>query len=110
MRLKSVSVNSACIASGTIRWLRPDYQKPKGASKVQGVLELTEPETKAEIKKTKKRKPWPKTLAEQVRQVEKILVAEGRTLTAKQVAQRFLRAKASTVQEILDTLTDLGRI
>ena len=97
-------------ARGTIRWLRPDYQKPKGAAKVQGGLDLTEaePEKKPAVKK--KREPWPKTLAEQVRQVENILVAEGCTLTATQIAKHFLRAKASTVQEILDTLTDLGRI
>ena len=37
------------------------------------------------------------------------LAAEGR-LPAAQLARRFLRARATTIQEILDTLMALGRL
>jgi len=96
---------------GTIRWLRPDYQKPKaGAAKTQSRLDLPDAAPKSPSAKRKSKLPWPGTLAEQVRAVEAVLVAEGKTLTAEQIARHFLRARTATVQEIMDTLTDLGRI
>lgn len=98
-------------ARGTIRWLRPDYQKPKaGTGKTQSRLDLPDAAPKAKGANRKSKLPWPSSLAEQVRAVESVLVAEGKTLTAEQVARHFQRARTATVQEIMDTLTDLGRI
>ncbi len=98
---------------GTIRWLRPDYQKPKaGGTNTQANLELEEGDEapKPKAKRAAAKQPWPETMAEQVRAVESVVVSAGKALTAEQIARRFRRARTAAVQEILDTLADLGRI
>jgi hypothetical protein len=52
--------------------------------------------------------PWPKDLAEQTRAVRSALAAYGGIVTAADLARHFKNAKASHVEEILDTLVALG--
>ncbi len=114
-------------AKGIVRWLRPDYQKPLFAGEKQSALGLDDAETvgaglprdssgkksrreaapTARASKTKT--AWPKTLAERVRAVERALAAEEKPATAEALTQRFARAKAPDILEILQTLVTLGR-
>lgn len=98
---------------GILRWLRPDYQNPQGGeSKTQTALELTEGEGRGEVGTVKSgsaKVPWPKPLAERIRATEQALHAAGTSVTAADLAKRFLRASEKDVQEILESLVALGR-
>jgi hypothetical protein len=92
-------------ARGQIRWLRPDYQNPAGKAAVakgeQATMNIgpTESTTKA---------PWPKTLPEQIAAVRTTLHDLG-TATPEQVARQFQRARAGSVQPLLESLAALGQ-
>jgi hypothetical protein len=102
---------------GVIRWLRPDYQNPPAGKSTQTDLGLAastarpRPSAVGVRKPPRKaaKEPWPKSLPEQVRAVEAALAAGG-PRDAKAMAALFLRARADTVREILDTLATLGRM
>lgn len=102
-------------AKGTIRWLRPDYQKPLFGGGKQAALALDDkaPDLKSGVSKKPKASPnkkqaWPKSIADRVRVVETALAAEEKPVTAAELAKRFLRAKPADIAEILDTLVTLG--
>ena len=99
-------------AQGIIRYLRPEYQNPSGASATQSGLKLTKEKTgKAKSSKASAAKtPWPKPLAERVRAVEEALRSANAPVTAEALSKTFARASESDIQEILDTLVTLGRI
>lgn len=99
-------------AEGIIRYLRPEYQNPKGTSATQSGLKLTKGKTvKSKASKTSSAKtPWPKSLAERVRAVEEALRASSAPLSAETLAKTFARASTPDIQEILDTLVTLGRV
>ena len=92
-------------ARGHIRWLRPDYQNPAGkavqAKGEQTAMDIgpTEATTKA---------PWPKSLPEQIAAVRNALHDLG-TATPEQVARQFQRARATSVQPLLESLTAIGQ-
>lgn len=54
------------------------------------------------------RQPWPKTLAERTRAVQRALTAHVRPATAAVVAGQFSRARKTDVAAILETLAALG--
>ena len=91
-------------ARGLIRWLRPDYQNPAGMATVakgeQVGMDLGLAPSTAKT-------PWPKTLPEQIAAVRNALHALGQA-TPEQVARQFARARASSVQPLLESLTALG--
>ena len=98
-------------ATGTIRWLRPEYQAPAGAT-TQSALEMTTKgtkDTKAKTKASKAKTPWPKSLAERVRATELALQSSPSPVTPSALAKRFTRAKPEDLAEILETLAALGR-
>jgi hypothetical protein len=91
-------------ARGLVRWLRPEYQNPAGrivAKGEQTAMEIgpAEPTAKA---------PWPKSLPEQIAAVRTALTDLG-TATPEQVARQFQRARATSVQPLLESLTALGQ-
>jgi hypothetical protein len=90
-------------ARGLIRWLRPDYQNPAGhtAAGKTAVMDLG-----PEVIITKA--PWPKTLPEQIAAVRTALTDLG-TATPEQVARQFMRARAGSVQPLLESLAALGQ-
>lgn len=92
-------------ARGQIRWLRPDYQNPAGKSAAakgeQTAMDIGPTETTAKT-------PWPKTLPEQIAAVRTALTDLG-TATPEQVARQFARARATSVQPLLESLTALGQ-
>ncbi|MFN4158878.1 MAG: class I SAM-dependent DNA methyltransferase [Gemmobacter sp.] len=91
-------------ARGLIRWLRPDYQNPAGKAAAargeQAALDIGPAEPTAKT-------PWPKTLPEQIAAVRATLTDLG-TATPEQVARQFHRARAGSVQPLLESLAALG--
>jgi hypothetical protein len=96
-------------ARGKVRWLRPEFQNPDAVAE-QTELDLSGPETQDPKSKTSpKKRPWPKTLPEQVRAVREVLVEAGQPVTAETVAHSFIRARKDKVVPILETLVTVGR-
>lgn len=92
-------------ARGLIRWLRPDYQNPAG-TKAMAKGEQGAPDIGP--KDTATKAPWPKSLPEQIAAVRGALSDLG-TATPEQVARRFQRGQARSVQPLLESLTALGQ-
>ena len=94
---------------GVVRWLRPEYQKPKGEQPaVQVGLDLGDSETVMPAT-TKTKALWPKSLPEQVQAVRTALTAAAGPVTTEAVARTFLRARTDKVAELLATLAAIGQ-
>lgn len=91
-------------ARGHIRWLRPAYQNPTGQQAASGKTTDMDLGVVAKIEKA----PWPKTLPEQIAAVREALSEFGEA-TPDQVAHRFIRARAGTVEPLLESLAALGQ-
>ncbi len=91
-------------ARGHIRWLRPDYQNPTGQQAAKGKTADMDLGVVAKVEKT----PWPKTLPEQIAAVRETLTEMGEA-TPEQIARRFVRARAGTVEPSMDSLAALGQ-
>jgi hypothetical protein len=92
--------------NGTIRWLRPEYQQPQAVA-VQTGLGITAEQAPAAVRA--KKLAWPAGLSEQV-QLVKDSLRGNQMLGVDEVAGRFIRARRTRVQEILETLAALGQI
>jgi hypothetical protein len=94
---------------GLIRWLRPDFQNPTGATAAtQEKLAATdEPEgTAAQLATTTAL--WPKKLPEQIAAIRDIVTKTQTEWTIEQVASAFKGAKRADVEDVLDSLAALG--
>ncbi|MDN5789017.1 type IIL restriction-modification enzyme MmeI, partial [Pseudorhodobacter sp.] len=91
-------------ARGIIRWLRPEYQNPKGVQATKGKQVEADLGMVDKIEKA----PWPKTLPEQISAVQSALRDMGEA-TPDQIARRFQRARAASVQPLLESLAALGQ-
>ena len=91
-------------ARGHIRWLRPDYQNPEGRVAAKGKTKDMDLGITAKIEKA----PWPKTLPDQIAAVREALTEMGEA-TPDQIARRFVRARTTTVQPLLESLAALGQ-
>ena len=91
-------------ARGQIRWLRPDSQNPTGAQAAKGKTTDMDLGVVAKVDKA----PWPKTLPAQIAAVREALDEMGEA-TPEQIARRFARARAATVEPLLDSLAALGQ-
>jgi hypothetical protein len=89
--------------NGTIRWLRPEYQRPQAVA-VQTGLGITAEQVPAFVRA--KKLEWPAGLSDQV-QLVKDFLRGNQMLGVDEVASRFVRARRTRVQEILETLTRL---
>jgi DNA polymerase III gamma/tau subunit len=92
-------------ASGTVRWLRPEFQAPKAPAIQQTLGGLVPVEPAAA---TRRKQPWPATLTDQFRVIKDALRATP-FQTPQQIASGFKPASRTRVQEILQTLTALGQ-
>lgn len=91
-------------ARGHIRWLRPDYQNPTGAQSAKGKTADMDLGVVAKIEKA----PWPKTLPDQIAAVREALGELG-IATPEQIARRFVRGRAVTVEPLMESLAALGQ-
>jgi len=118
-------------AAGKVRWLRPEFQNPQGATKTQQTLAEAEPEEDEEesdkgqgASAKGKKKPakgtakaagtpakavWPSTLAARFQAIRQALTARGKPATPEEIATGFSRAKKDQVAEILETLVTVGQ-
>ena len=88
---------------GLVRWLRPDYQNPKGqgaAVQIAATLDIAA--------YTAKRIVWPKAPTEQVHSLMAALNRCGRAVEAESLARQFKGAKSPRVKELLDILVSVG--
>ncbi len=91
-------------ARGHIRWLRPDYQNPEGRQTTKGTQAELDVGPAAKVEKA----PWPKTLPDQIAAVREALAEMGEA-SPDQIARRFMRARTTSVQPLLDSLAALGQ-
>ena len=91
-------------ARGHIRWLRPDYQNPEGRVAAKGKTSEMDLGATAKAEKA----PWPKTLPDQIAAVREVLEKMGEA-SPDQIARRFVRARTTAVQPLLDSLAALGQ-
>ncbi len=89
-----------------MRWLRPAFQNPDGraAAAPAAAAELDLGPTAAAATG---RLPWPRLLPEQIAAVRAALAEAGEAAPAD-IARRFVRARATAVAPLLDTLAALG--
>ena len=92
-------------ARGQVRWLRPEYQNPQGravaAKGEQTALDIGPADTTEKA-------AWPKALPDQIAAVRAALTDLG-TATPEQVARKFQRGRAASVQPLLESLVALGQ-
>ncbi len=100
-------------ANGQIRCLRPEYQNKNAESKKlnQSPLNLhPAASSKQPSAASKKKAPWPKSLADRVRLIDDLLRTTPGPNTAQSLAKQFARASEKDIEEILETLAALGRL
>jgi hypothetical protein len=91
--------------AGRVRYLRPAFQRPAGAT--QAALDAGAPQAAPTAKQSKQ--PFPRTLPEQARAVRLALAAHTAAVTPAELARTFTRARTSAVEELLQTLASLGQ-
>jgi len=108
-------------AAGTVRWLRPEFQRQAGQA---GQGEQVEMDTEAEAdvaegmdeaapaKVAVAQRPWPTGLTEQIKAVAEVMSSAGRSLDLDELAAHFsARGRwRDRLPTLLDTLVVLGRI
>ena len=101
-------------AAGTIRWLRPDFQNPAAPPTArQTDLDIVEETEDARHPTPDARSlvvEWPSTLPAQMRAVTALVEGAAVPLDAAAITKTFKGARKPKVREILDALTDLGRL
>ena len=95
--------------NGVIRWLRPEFQAPRGAaSATQVALAGTEAgEVEPEVAPAAE-VAWPKKLPAQIAAVRDLFRGTSRALRLDDVTRAFKGAKKKDVEAVLDSLTALG--
>ncbi len=88
--------------SGQVRWLRRDYQAPEAG--VQGQLDVTVVQAEAPVEV----RPFPGKMADQAREVRRVLQLAGRPLTSRDVARAFKGGRPDKVEDVLEMLVDMG--
>ncbi len=92
---------------GRVRWLRPAFQDPTGATRQQTEADIgvgtVAPAAAA-------KQPWPKTLPAQFQAVRDRLAEQPTPADAEQIARQFKRAPTKKVAELLETLAVLGQV
>jgi hypothetical protein len=95
--------------NGVIRWLRPEFQAPKGAAPAtQPALAGTEGAGEAEAAPAAAEVAWPKKLPAQIAAVRDLFRVTTRALRVDDVTRAFKGAKKKDVEAVLDSLTALG--
>jgi len=100
-------------AQGKIRWLRPEFQNPKGdEGQEQGELAV---DTSAKTPTKKAAAPankssWPKELPQKLQALQEALLSQDAPLTAEDLARMFVRAQAPYVEKLLEALEAVGQV
>jgi hypothetical protein len=95
--------------AGVIRWLRPEFQAPKGtAPGTQPALAGTEDATEVETASGTVAVAWPKKLPAQIAAVRDFFRETNRALRLDDVTRAFKGTRKKDVEAVLDSLTALG--
>ncbi len=102
-------------ARGLVRWLRPEYQNPQGATALAGLESGGPPAGDSETEATttaakapKGKLPWPSSLPAQFQALREALARQPAPVDPPGLAREFQKAKAERVEEMLETLVALG--
>jgi len=100
-------------AQGIIRWLRPDFQNPKGTAQKQAELDVGEtwertPNAQHPTPNIQRRE-WPTAIPDQVRVLREALTIQAAPATTETIARHFTKARKDRVEELLQTLVALGQ-
>jgi len=104
--------------SGTVRWLRPDYQAPhspdvtQASMPTQGTLDVDMDETISAMIDSRSGKPiWPNALAAQIRALADLLNAAGSPMALEDIARIFGKRSAwqASLVPLLESLEAMGR-
>ena len=92
-------------AQGQVRWLRPDFQKPRA-----GVVVVEQALDGMDVDKAVAAQlwPWPKSIYDQIRAVRDFAKLNAGTHTAGQIAAAFQGASQAVIRRHLEALEDLG--
>lgn len=114
-----VALNAARAAEearGLVRWLRPEFQNPAkpgaSAKPTQGEMDMPEEEDIAATSGSPTgKRPWPKELPKQVRQVVEILARARSPLADSAIAAQFSGRGhwRERLAQIVETLVSVGR-
>lgn len=107
---KLVALNAERAAEeskGLVRWLRPAFQNPQGQTQATQTNAALPESTEDEATTATAKMAWPKKMSEQVKEV-RALLAKGGVWSLLQVARSFSKAKATDVEDVLDSLQALG--
>ncbi|WP_320196527.1 class I SAM-dependent DNA methyltransferase (plasmid) [Agrobacterium rosae] len=89
---------------GNVHWMRPAFQDPAGQTTAKDKQVELDIGPIVVIQKS----PWPKSLPEQIAAVRQELAKVGEA-TAEQIARKFVRARSTAVEPLLESLTALGQ-
>ena len=109
--------------AGTVRWLRPEYQKPQhlhanahASAVAQATLDVDtmQPDALTTSDSSDTKRAWPdgtQTLAAQIRAVANVLSANTQPLSASEIAKQFGKRATfqSTLAPLLESLEAMGR-
>ncbi|MFG0254334.1 MAG: type IIL restriction-modification enzyme MmeI, partial [Rhodopirellula sp. JB053] len=95
---------------GMVRWLRPDFQNPDGATQTAFAGDDKAKRTKKAATTKVKKQPWPKTLPDRMVAIQSALQQHAAPADAKEVAAYYTRANKSQVTELLETLAAVGNV
>ncbi len=95
---------------GIIRWLRPEYQNPDGASQTAFVSDDKKAATARKPTTKIKKLPWPKTLPERMVAIQTALQRHDGPAASKEVAAYYTRAGKADVEMLLETLVAVGNV
>ena len=98
---------------GTVRWLRPDYQKPKLGHKVKTPEDVEQVEAQLVVPETADRKPaWPKDELDRIRVVRDMLGRAPAPLAPEALSAAFRGRNSAPrkkrVEQVLQTLVAAG--
>lgn len=94
---------------GLVRWLRPEFQNPKGKEAAQGALVDVRGKKGAKAAKAATEVvSWPKELPARIAAVRSVLESRRGVTSTEDVARSFKKAPRAEVASILESLSLLG--
>jgi hypothetical protein len=94
---------------GTIRWLRPAFQKSSGTGTIESTDEMGLDLLPVTITPVAAKQPWPKAMSARAQALRSLLAGSPSPLATEAIVAHFQGAPQSQVTELLDTLAVLGQ-